>query len=62
MNEEIKNAWTEEISKLLWQQAKRNRGTDDINYLTALCILIFTSANIFEILIYSINKFRSQNG
>ncbi|XP_070494733.1 uncharacterized protein Pura isoform X3 [Chironomus tepperi] len=25
MNEEIKNAWTEEVSKLLWQQAKRNR-------------------------------------
>lgn len=26
MSEDIKNAWTEEISKLLWQQAKRNRG------------------------------------
>lgn len=26
MNEDIKNAWTDEISKLLWQQAKRNRG------------------------------------
>ncbi|KAI8121287.1 Puratrophin-1 [Lucilia cuprina] len=25
MSEDIKNAWTEEISKLLWQQAKRNR-------------------------------------
>lgn len=25
MNEDIKNAWTEEISKLLWKQAKRNR-------------------------------------
>lgn len=27
MSEDIKNAWTEEISKLLWQQAKRNRGS-----------------------------------
>lgn len=26
MNEEIKNAWTDEISTLLWNQAKRNRG------------------------------------
>lgn len=26
MNEEIKNTWTEEISQLLWKQAKRNRG------------------------------------
>lgn len=26
MSEEIKNAWTDEISKLLWKQAKRNRG------------------------------------
>lgn len=26
MNEEIKNTWTEEISTLLWKQAKRNRG------------------------------------
>lgn len=26
MSEDIKNAWTEEISKLLWTQAKRNRG------------------------------------
>ncbi|XP_064539788.1 rho guanine nucleotide exchange factor 40 isoform X2 [Drosophila montana] len=25
MSEDIKNAWTEEISKLLWKQAKRNR-------------------------------------
>lgn len=25
MNEDIKKAWTEEISKLLWKQAKRNR-------------------------------------
>ncbi|XP_058980447.1 uncharacterized protein LOC101893012 isoform X2 [Musca domestica] len=25
MSEDIKNAWTEEISKLLWTQAKRNR-------------------------------------
>lgn len=25
INEDIKNAWTEEVSKLLWQQAKRNR-------------------------------------
>ncbi|CRL08309.1 CLUMA_CG021360, isoform A [Clunio marinus] len=25
MNEEIKNTWTDEISKLLWKQAKRNR-------------------------------------
>lgn len=25
MNEDIKNTWTDEISKLLWQQAKRNR-------------------------------------
>lgn len=25
INEDIKNAWTEEISKLLWKQAKRNR-------------------------------------
>lgn len=26
MNEEIKNTWADEISKLLWKQAKRNRG------------------------------------
>lgn len=26
MSEDIKNVWTEEISKLLWTQAKRNRG------------------------------------
>lgn len=26
MSEDIKNIWTEEISKLLWKQAKRNRG------------------------------------
>ncbi len=26
MSEEIKFAWTDEISKLLWKQAKRNRG------------------------------------
>lgn len=25
MNEDIKNTWAEEISKLLWQQAKKNR-------------------------------------
>ncbi|XP_055619314.1 uncharacterized protein LOC129764351 [Toxorhynchites rutilus septentrionalis] len=25
MSEDVKNAWTEEISKLLWKQAKRNR-------------------------------------
>ncbi|XP_062544132.1 uncharacterized protein LOC134211360 [Armigeres subalbatus] len=25
MSEDIKNAWTEEVSKLLWKQAKRNR-------------------------------------
>lgn len=25
MSEDIKNAWTDEISKLLWKQAKRNR-------------------------------------
>lgn len=25
INEDIKNAWTDEISKLLWKQAKRNR-------------------------------------
>jgi hypothetical protein len=26
MSEEIKQVWTEEISKLLWKQALRNRG------------------------------------
>jgi hypothetical protein len=26
MNEEIKKTWSDEISKLLWKQAKRNRG------------------------------------
>lgn len=26
MNEDIKNTWAEEISQLLWKQAKRNRG------------------------------------
>ncbi|XP_058058962.1 uncharacterized protein LOC131209832 [Anopheles bellator] len=25
MSEDVKNAWTEEVSKLLWKQAKRNR-------------------------------------
>lgn len=34
MSEDIKNAWTEEISKLLWKQAKRNRGAFDLQYLS----------------------------
>lgn len=25
ISEDVKNAWTEEVSKLLWKQAKRNR-------------------------------------
>lgn len=28
MNEEIKNTWADEISTLLWKQAKRNRGNE----------------------------------
>lgn len=30
MSEDVKNAWTEEISKLLWKQAKRNRGKEKL--------------------------------
>lgn len=59
MNEEIKNAWTDEISKLLWNQAKRNRGTDDINYLPEFCILIFISAKINSEAILKIFNFHS---
>lgn len=36
MSEDIKNAWTEEISKLLWKQAKRNRGKSEQSIHTAL--------------------------
>lgn len=32
MSEEVKQAWTEEISKLLWKQALRNRGTKKVFY------------------------------
>lgn len=41
ISEDVKKAWTEELSQLLWKQAIRNRGTDwcsfdlgsELNYL-----------------------------
>lgn len=37
-SEEIKNAWAEELSKLLWKQALRNRGNFILFYVRARVI------------------------
>jgi hypothetical protein len=40
MSEEIKQLWTEEISKLLWKQALRNRGMSFIIHDAHLVLFI----------------------
>lgn len=46
MNEDVKNAWTDEISKLLWKQAKRNRGWSSEIFVT---IFTYNSSTFKEI-------------
>jgi hypothetical protein len=45
MSEEIKQVWTEEISKLLWKQALRNRGMFFIIHDTHLVLLLIGKYN-----------------
>lgn len=40
-SEEIKNAWAEELSKLLWKQALRNRGKCDSDNNTQYLTLLY---------------------
>jgi hypothetical protein len=45
MSEEIKQVWAEEISKLLWKQALRNRGMFSIIHDAHLVLLLIGKYN-----------------
>lgn len=57
-SEDIKKAWTEELSNLLWKQALRNRGT----FRTFLCSLERIIIEEQIIAIDDVSRFRSAPG